>query len=55
MYNLGRDPEKPIATVDGTFVWAIEDELGIYYANTSSPRPVDTAPNSRPPRAAARR
>jgi hypothetical protein len=36
-YNLGRDPSKPIATVDGTFVWAIRDERGIYVANTSFP------------------
>ena len=37
LYNLGRDPEKAIASVDGTFVWAIEDERGIYYANVAFP------------------
>ncbi len=37
LYNLGRDPEKAIASVDGTFVWAIEDERGIYYANVEFP------------------
>jgi hypothetical protein len=37
IYNLGRDPSKPIATVDGTFVWAIKDVSGIYVANTSFP------------------
>jgi hypothetical protein len=36
-YNLGRDPSTPIAKVDGTFVWAIEDVRGIYVANTSFP------------------
>jgi hypothetical protein len=37
VYNLGRDPNAPIATVDGEFVWAIEDERGIYVANVSLP------------------
>jgi hypothetical protein len=37
LFNLGRDPEKAIASVDGTFVWAIEDERGIYYANVDFP------------------
>jgi hypothetical protein len=36
-YNLGRDPSTPIAKVDGTFVWAIENVRGIYLANTSFP------------------
>ena len=36
-YNLGRDPSKPIATVDGTFVWAIKDARGIYIANATFP------------------
>jgi hypothetical protein len=36
-YDLGRDPSKPIATVDGTFVWAIKDARGIYVANASFP------------------
>jgi len=33
LYNLGRDSRSPIATADGEFVWAIEDERGIYVAN----------------------
>lgn len=37
IYNLGRDPSAPIATADGAFVWAIEDERGIYILNTSFP------------------
>jgi hypothetical protein len=36
-YDLGRDPSKPIATADGTFVWAIKDARGIYVANVSLP------------------
>ncbi len=34
-YNLGRDPETPVETVDADFVWAIEGERGIYVTNTS--------------------
>ena len=30
-------PEKAIASVDGTFIWAIEDERGIYTANVDFP------------------
>ena len=37
LFNLARDPEKPIASVDGTFIWAIKDERGIYYANVDFP------------------
>ena len=36
-FDLGRDPSKPIATADGTFVWAIKDARGIYVANASFP------------------
>jgi len=36
-YDLGRDPSKPIASADGTFVWAIKDARGIYVANASFP------------------
>jgi hypothetical protein len=36
-YDLGRDPAKPFATADGTFVWAIKDARGIYVANASFP------------------
>ncbi len=37
IYELGRDPGKPIATADGTFMWAIEDERGIYTADVTFP------------------
>jgi hypothetical protein len=37
IYDLGRDPRKPVVTVSGTFVWAIENERGIYVANVDLP------------------
>lgn len=37
IYNLGRDATNPIATLDGTFIWAIENDRGIYVVNTSFP------------------
>jgi hypothetical protein len=36
-YDLGRDAATPIATVEGEFVWAIEDERGIYVGNVEFP------------------
>ena len=36
-YDLGHDPSKPIASAEGTFVWAIKDVRGIYVANVSFP------------------
>jgi hypothetical protein len=36
-YDLGRDPSKPLASADATFVWAIKDTVGIYVANVSFP------------------
>jgi hypothetical protein len=36
-YDLGRDPSKPVASVDTEFVWAIKDVKGIYVANASFP------------------
>ncbi len=33
LYNLGRDPAKPVATADGRFIWAIKDVAGLYVAN----------------------
>jgi hypothetical protein len=36
-FDLGRDKDKPFATVDGTFIWAIKDERGIYVANVTFP------------------
>lgn len=37
MYDLGSDPETPVSTTDATFVWAIEDSVGIYVANVDFP------------------
>jgi hypothetical protein len=37
IYNLGRDAATPVATVDGEFVGAIEDAVGIYVAQVSFP------------------
>jgi hypothetical protein len=37
LYNLGRDPNNPIATGDGTFIWAIQDARGIYELTTTFP------------------
>jgi hypothetical protein len=37
VYDLAKDPATPIATVDATFVWAIQGERGIYVANVSFP------------------
>jgi hypothetical protein len=38
LYNLGVDADTPIATEDGTFVWAVEDERGIYVAYADLPQ-----------------
>ena len=37
VYDLARDAAKPIATVDGTFVWAIQGQRGVYVANVTFP------------------
>jgi hypothetical protein len=37
IYALGSDPSKPIATVQGEFVWAVQDQVGVYVANLSFP------------------
>ncbi len=37
LFDLGRDPNKAIATVDGAFVWAIQDVRGIYVINAPFP------------------
>ncbi len=36
-YNLGRDPNKVVATVAGEFVWTIENERGMYVFNADLP------------------
>jgi hypothetical protein len=37
LYDLGADPETPVTTVDGTFIWAIEDAVGVYVADVDFP------------------
>ncbi|MBI3751104.1 MAG: hypothetical protein HY263_05545 [Chloroflexi bacterium] len=37
IYDLGRDPGKAIQSADATFVWAIENDRGIYVANLTFP------------------
>ena len=37
IYDLGREPQTAIATVQGEFIWAIEDAVGVYVANVSFP------------------
>lgn len=36
-FDLGRDKDKPFATVDGTFIWAIEGAVGIYAMHVAFP------------------
>jgi hypothetical protein len=36
-YDLGADPATPVASGEGTFVWAIEDERGVYTVNVDLP------------------
>ncbi len=36
-FDLARDPTTPFATVAGTFVWAIQNERGVYIANVTFP------------------
>jgi hypothetical protein len=37
LFNLGRDGTNPIATANGTFIWAIENERGIYVTSLTFP------------------
>jgi hypothetical protein len=37
LYNRGRDGDTPTQTVEGTFVWGIEDERGFYVAEVTFP------------------
>ncbi len=37
VFDLGRDPSTPTATVPGTFLWAIEGERGLYVATVDFP------------------
>ena len=36
-YNLGRDPNKAVATADAAFVWTIEGERGMYVVDVDLP------------------
>jgi hypothetical protein len=36
-YDLASDPENPVSTAEGTFVWGIEDSVGIYVTDVSFP------------------
>jgi len=36
-FDLGRDSKSPFATVDATFIWAIENDRGIYATNVAFP------------------
>jgi hypothetical protein len=36
-YDLGVDPTKPVVTTDGTFMWTIEGERGMYAVNVNLP------------------
>ncbi len=36
-YDLGKDPRKPVASADGAFIWAIENERGVYVVNADLP------------------
>ncbi len=37
LYDLGAAPGTPAVTTDATFIWAIEDEVGIYVADVDLP------------------
>ena len=36
-FDLARDKDKPFATVDATFIWAIENAVGVYAATVALP------------------
>ncbi|MEX1169360.1 MAG: hypothetical protein WEE50_04375 [Chloroflexota bacterium] len=36
-YDLGRDPDKAVATAEGKFIWTIQDERGMYIADVDLP------------------
>lgn len=37
LFDLGGDPETAVATAEAEFIWAIEDEVGVYIANIDLP------------------
>ena len=34
-FDLGHDPDQPVATADGNFIWAIDDVVGVYDLNVA--------------------
>ena len=57
LYDLGKDAANPVTTADATFIWAIEDSVGIYVADVAFPNagswgaefqtePADAAPET---------
>jgi hypothetical protein len=36
-YDLARDPSKPVATAPATFIWAIENQRGVYAVDADLP------------------
>jgi hypothetical protein len=36
-YDLGRDPDNPVATAEGAFIWTIQDERGMYIVDVDLP------------------
>jgi hypothetical protein len=34
-FDLGHDPNQPVATADGNFIWAIDDVVGVYDLNVA--------------------
>jgi hypothetical protein len=36
-YDLAKDPNTPVSTVDGTFTWAIEGQRGLYILDANLP------------------
>jgi hypothetical protein len=36
-FDLGRDPDKAVATAEGKFIWTIQDERGMYIADVDLP------------------
>ena len=36
-YDLGKDPRAPVASGNGTFIWAIENQRGVYVVNVDLP------------------
>ena len=37
LFDLAQNPDEPITTADATFIWAVEDEVGVYVAEVDLP------------------